>query len=215
MYFPKSQIKTNLYTNGNELIYENSQKDFIGYYYKTSNGKYFSGKTPLSPESEPLILFPDEKIRTNQLSSSNIQITPSSTSIKPPIKRVQYTLPTEYLNSSKANYSTKNILAPNNTKTPPTPEDYKVGQYQRYFLCKINSPLFKETNLTTYERYKNKSKEVQYDLYKPIKFMWVITGSDKDQVARVNYNMLKLTEERYRVKNLISYFKNKLIEYYQ
>jgi len=46
MYFPKSQIKTNLYTNGGEFIIQNSSSPYVGYYYETSNGQYFSGRNP-------------------------------------------------------------------------------------------------------------------------------------------------------------------------
>ena len=46
MYYPASQIKTNIYTNGTELVIKSDNQKYIGYYYKTSDGKYFSGKTP-------------------------------------------------------------------------------------------------------------------------------------------------------------------------
>ena len=46
MYFPKSQITTDLYTNGKEFIYINSNTEYIGFYFKTSNGKYYTGKNP-------------------------------------------------------------------------------------------------------------------------------------------------------------------------
>ena len=45
-YYPKSQIKTNLYTNGEELILSNTNEDYIGYYYEISNGDKFTGKYP-------------------------------------------------------------------------------------------------------------------------------------------------------------------------
>ena len=46
MYYPQSQIKTNLYTNGQEFSIESTKENYIGYYWKTSDGKYFTGKTP-------------------------------------------------------------------------------------------------------------------------------------------------------------------------
>jgi uncharacterized protein (DUF2147 family) len=47
MYYPKSQIKTNLYTNGGEYILSTSKIEYKGYYYKVSSGKLYSGKTQL------------------------------------------------------------------------------------------------------------------------------------------------------------------------
>ena len=45
MYFPKSQITPNLYTNGKEFAYVNNKQEYIGYYFKVSTGKYFTGTT--------------------------------------------------------------------------------------------------------------------------------------------------------------------------
>ena len=44
MYYPKSQITPNLYTNGNEFVYEDSGLFYNGYYFKTSKGEYFTGR---------------------------------------------------------------------------------------------------------------------------------------------------------------------------
>jgi hypothetical protein len=44
MYFPLSQITPNLYTNGGEFVIISSQEDYKGYYFKTSTGKYYTGR---------------------------------------------------------------------------------------------------------------------------------------------------------------------------
>ena len=46
MYYPKSQVKTNLYTNGGEYVVFNTNASYKGYYYQTSNEEYFSGRNP-------------------------------------------------------------------------------------------------------------------------------------------------------------------------
>ena len=55
MYYPKSQIKTNLYTNGDEYVIESTQIPYTGYYYLTSTGKAFTGKTPDDKPNQELI----------------------------------------------------------------------------------------------------------------------------------------------------------------
>ena len=45
------------------------------------------------------------------------------------------------------------------------------------------------------------------------KFIWVITGDDKNKVANINYNTLVLTEKKFKVKGLVKYFKNKYTQY--
>ena len=49
MYFPPSQIKTNLYTSGKELSYASNGDEYVGFYFKTSSGRYYSGKNPNNP----------------------------------------------------------------------------------------------------------------------------------------------------------------------
>ena len=46
MYYPKSQIKTNLYTNGKELTLSTDGTFYKGPYYELSTGKKYTGKTP-------------------------------------------------------------------------------------------------------------------------------------------------------------------------
>ena len=60
----------------------------------------------------------------------------------------------------------KFIQAPVNHKIFPTEKDYIRGQFQRYFLKKINNPIFKEQSKEVYERYikKDRDWEIFYDL---------------------------------------------------
>jgi hypothetical protein len=46
MYFPQSQIKTNLYTNGDEFVVKSTDQNYVGSYWKTSSGQFFSKKNP-------------------------------------------------------------------------------------------------------------------------------------------------------------------------
>ena len=60
-YYPKSQIKSGLYTNGGEytLVPPPNNTDaveYVGYYYQTSNSTRFTGKTPQDGPSQ--VLYP-------------------------------------------------------------------------------------------------------------------------------------------------------------
>ena len=57
MYIPKNKIQTNLYTSGGEYTLVSSGKNYIGYYYKLYNGKYFTGQTPNEPNSLEIIFI--------------------------------------------------------------------------------------------------------------------------------------------------------------
>lgn len=44
MYYPKSEILKVEYTTGNEFLVKATRNFYIGYYYATNDGKYFSGQ---------------------------------------------------------------------------------------------------------------------------------------------------------------------------
>ena len=44
MYYPKSQIIENLYTNGGEYAIKSTNKEYKGYYYQVSNHQRFTGE---------------------------------------------------------------------------------------------------------------------------------------------------------------------------
>ena len=60
MYYPKSQIITDLYTNGNELVYAFDETNYVGYYHILSNNKIYSGKNPNDGEIK-LLKYPTKK----------------------------------------------------------------------------------------------------------------------------------------------------------
>ena len=55
MYYPQSQIKTNLYTNGGEFVVKSTDQNYVGSYWKTSSGQFFSKKNPQDIPYEELI----------------------------------------------------------------------------------------------------------------------------------------------------------------
>lgn len=70
MYIPKNKIQTNLYTSGGEYVLVPSGQEYIGYYYKLYDGKFFTGKTPNELDSKELISTPfveDENITPSSI----------------------------------------------------------------------------------------------------------------------------------------------------
>ena len=73
MYYPKSQIQTDLYTTGGEYVFLSTKEQYIGFYWKTSSGKFFSGKTPQDPSTQELIIsIPSFPPSYNQQSNINL-----------------------------------------------------------------------------------------------------------------------------------------------
>jgi hypothetical protein len=57
-YYPKSQVKTDLYTNGGQYVLSTTQEEYTGYYYEISTGQKYTGK---NPQQGPSILL--QKLR--------------------------------------------------------------------------------------------------------------------------------------------------------
>jgi hypothetical protein len=79
-YFPKHYITPNQYTSGGEFAYKSSQIEYIGYYWKTGNGRFYTGKTPQSSETielAPIIpIDPGISTATNQNTTKKLSLLP-------------------------------------------------------------------------------------------------------------------------------------------
>ena len=199
MYFPKSQTKTNLYTNGGEFKTQQSNTPYTGYYYETSKGEYYSGKTPNESPTFKLI-----KIQTNTLS------TPNLTS---PIDRY-YILENGYLKSTTLPFS--NIPPPTPKQTYPvlTDDDYRLGEFQRYYLKKSNEPQFLEVSKEEYQKFATRDNSVLHQLYIPFKINWILTG-DKEQVYKTNQGIVGKAERDNNLTGFTNYFKNNFTQFYK
>lgn len=54
-YYPKSQVKTSLYTNGGEYVLITTGANYKGYYYLISTGKKYVGKIPTNGPSIEIV----------------------------------------------------------------------------------------------------------------------------------------------------------------
>lgn len=96
----------------------------------------------------------------------------------------------------------------------PTPQDYKNGEFIRYFICRRNQPIFTEIDKKEFNKYKQKDPTVSYRIYKPFSLFWQLTG-DINQVAQTNKNMTELTEQREKIIGLGLFLKEDWTQYYK
>lgn len=179
-YYPKNKIQTDLYSNG-DLMYVASKQPYTGYYHKLFNGSIFTGKNqfdlPLQELTE-LIQQPEPPEGISELA-----IDPKSSTIS----NYNYTVLKKIKEDSK--------IVINNTNPKPKEKDYRVGMFLRYFLLKINEDIYLEIDKDTYELIKAKNSKYNWEMYIPFKLFWDIVGS-KEEVTRINYNIVDLTEKR-------------------
>lgn len=211
-YYPKSQIKANLYTAGGEFITVTTQQPYKGYYYKLSNGKYYTGKSPstLNPSAEiiPIQESPDFSINSFSYPPSYIDDTN-------PLEPVYKFYPTQFLPTDYPKF------VPGSTKfTPfynpefPTPQNYQVGEFRRYFCKKTNEIKYIEINKKTFNLLIDQSPTIEYSLYLPFYLDWQLTGNE-EQVAKVNKNNAELTAQKLKLPGLLEYLRFDFTKYYK
>jgi hypothetical protein len=204
-YFPLSQIKTNLYTNGYEFttIPTDTTNSYSGYYWKTSNGKYFTGKTPQDLPTQELFKIPNLELSTSNNSNIIVNITVFDGD---PI--VETYLKEKQINPDTINYT------PYYSPIIPTQQDYQIGQFRRYFVKKTNEIIYIEINKDQFDKILTKDPQILWQLYLPFFIDWQLTG-DKQQVAQVNKNMVELTSKNLKLPYFNLYIKEDYTKYYQ
>lgn len=89
----------------------------------------------------------------------------------------------------------------------PTPKDYEVGVFTRYFSKKRNEFIFNEF---TKDQYSN----INTTLYIKFQIQWQLVG-DKDITFNTNRNIVLLAEQKNKVPGLSTYLKENYLQYYK
>ena len=208
MYYPKSQIKTNLLTQGGEFTVASTGQDYKGYYYMTSNGQAYSGKTP---SDIPTYLL--------QTIAQNPSFSATARDAEPGLGggSISYSsyfmLPPSYIASTKIDISTS-PSTPKQSYPIVTENDYKLGEFQRYFLKKGNETKFLEISLEDYRKYVSQDSDVMFELYTPIQINWILTG-EKEQVYKVNQSIVARTEREQNLPGFTQYFRDRFTQFYK
>ena len=205
MYYPKSQITPNLYTNGNEFVLSTTQEVYSGFYYKVSTGKFYTGRNQDDkPNIELLPLITSQTISTpTQENFQSNYIT--TTSIFDANNET-------YLNIKSQQPTSKFI--PTYLPETPTQQDYQVGEFRRYFCKKTNQIQYIEINQEQFDQLVAKDPQIEFSLYLPFFIDWQLTG-DEQQVARINKNSVDLISFQQKLPNLNQYLRFDYTKYYQ
>jgi hypothetical protein len=222
MYYPKSQVKPDLYTNGGEYILSTTKEEYKGYYYEISTGQKYTGKNPTELQSillESLIVVNKPELTQNLPSDSNPIILPlfpvnqtftlsngSTTTVDLPVNSGLY-------NSYPKLNEFSNRLLPISNLTLPTSQDQQNGQFTRYFCKRNNEPKYLEISHPTFNQLYTKSPEIAWDLYTPVSILWQIKG-DKNKVYVSNKALTESIETKFKWYGFSQYFQGKFLKYY-
>lgn len=214
MYYPKSQIKSNLYTNGDKYALSTTQAAYVGYYYSTSGGTNYSGRFP--NDGKNILLIPLVVPSSN--SEGNDSVFPTNTIM------VQK-LPSEVIGTENVIFNnnlrysrlspkqiSKNRLLPASEQPQPTTSDYLKGYFTRYFLKKNNENIFFETSTIFYNLLKSKDPSIAFELYNCIDIQWQLSG-DLGQIFSQNKTAVQLVEKELSWNGFFNYFNYNFSQY--
>jgi hypothetical protein len=191
IYYPKSHITPNLYSNGN-LSFKDTQNPYTGYYFAAVDGKNFTGR------------FPGD--------GNNLELIPTLEQSYPSVEEVEGHTPEDpRFYPKNATYSRiNNVKYGVGIKNPPIPfypqpttQDYELGEFTRYFTKKINNEIYYETS----DLYKN-------SLYISFSLPWSIRGG-KEDVYHTNKNIVELKQQQNNVSGLGDFLKHNYLKFYK
>jgi len=208
LYYPSSQIKPNLYTNGGEYILSSTKEDYKGFYYKTSKGTKYTGK---NPQNKLNILLIEKTTLNTQKIENDFNIL---TGLESPnlITTINYRDTSTYLNLS-TNLITSERFIPLFNTTSPTQKDLNLGQFNRYFCKKTNELKYLEIDKETYDQLKAKDPKIAWDLYEPASILWITSGDQEDTFNTNKLSVFKI-EQNQRWYGFSQYFKEDYLKYY-
>ena len=208
MYIPLNRLITNLKTTQNEFVYKDTLFPYNGYYWKSYDGKYFTGKNPNDLPSVEIILRSNSDILTNIENPNIITLYTNIIDNTPEISLVY-----EYIPLKNIDIATVKLL-PSQYYPTPTQDDYNLGVFTRYFVVKANENVYLEVNKDTFNNILNESSEWAWELYTPFSLPWTLTG-ERDAVFITNRNITQLTEQRLKKRGLQEFLKLNYLKFYK
>lgn len=210
-YYPLSQIKTNLYTNGKEFVFISTNKEYKGSYHQISTGKFYTESIPRDNSLE-IVLFSFEEVLLQGKPSNDILDIPQIPNLKnisiandqitPPFSNSSYTPPTPILRTIPTSYYP--VL---------TQEQKDNGQFTRYFTKKTNELRYIEIDKPTYDSLKSRDNSIAWDLYEPASLTWRIKG-DKQEIYTSNKGSALSIEQQFRWPGFPQHFKDNFTQFY-
>ena len=201
MYFPKSQIKENLYTDGTEYMVAATKKPYKGYYFQVSSNKKYTGK---NTDDTP----------NDLLQPLNLVYTEFEDSLLDEDQGTYWSGYYTFLQRKKGVELIAPAQSPKQSTPQPTESDYNNGYFNRYFLYNFSNYSTIETNQSTYRSFVDQDPSTQFEKYTPIQIIWTLTGKE-EEVYKANFNNVRLTEKKQKVYGFNNFFTKKYTQYFQ
>jgi hypothetical protein len=168
-YYPKSKIKPNKYTPGGQFSL--GDKPYIGKYYETFDGQYFTGINPVYGKNEKLSPIPvyhySPYINVSEFNLKQREQLATATRLKQINPATNTTL----------NQAIANKDSPTSYFPYPLESDYAIGSITRYFTKRINTPGYViEISQDEYAAISNGSVSYDVTFWQLQQILWKLTG---------------------------------------
>jgi len=203
MYYPKSQIKINLYTNGEEFFLKDTETPYTGYYYQVFTGKKFTGASPDGGGGVELI--PNLTLGGNPPTtvggvSNSIRTTKNLSDFDSSL--LYYNNDVIFTYPKLSDFQGRSLPTPYHPQ--PTIIDRNIGEYQRYFAKKTNELIYIEVSKETYTKFNSNDPTLASDLYNVLSLPWSL---DRDAES-TNRKIVALVEKNNKWYGFSKYFKD-------
>lgn len=222
MYYPKSQITTNLYANSGELQRKNTGEGYEGPYYLLSNGKKYVGAFPSnvsielipSTENEVEEDFDASRYSTITLNIESGDPDPTSLSTAKDVTTPNLDsnlIDNPFIMNTYVSLQSLNGNVPISRTIPIsspvrfTSKDKIKGYYTRYFAKKNNESIYIETNDETYKKFKNQDSKVAFESYQVFPLLWILKSTTKDFIE-INKKTVKDFQNKNSWSGFYDYF---------
>jgi hypothetical protein len=200
MYFPKSKIIPNQYTNGNELVYVSDKKQYEGYYHILATGKIFTGKDQNDGELFELEFASNRAQTTTE--GDTLPISPTSAFALYDFSESK--LPYDTIRQKKSiPYPPTGLIEPYYIKPSPN-----YPSFTRYFVKRVNGVVFVEIDQNQYSKFTGQDRGYNWAAYIPFELPWTTLGELSVSLAEINKRIVLLTEQRLKLLGLSKYITN-------
>jgi len=172
VYYPKSKILENQFTNGNDFVLKDNNQKYIGYYYSLSNNKYYTGKTPEANNPKELIRVTPKKPSIKDINLPDASFT---TEFKIPVPYYPVVSKKDY----DIGFFSRYFMRRRNSDFTSIVE-ISPGDYKKYFTTKVDV-----TNL-----------------YVATKINWKISGPEHNNFSDKNFPKAGVIETNKRLVEL-------------
>jgi len=198
MYFPKSKIIPDQYTNGNDLVYKDTNQYYEGYYHILASGKTYSGKNTTDGTPRELIFTKDPTDIAGS-ESETYGFSPASifTLYGFEVSKLYYD---NIRLKNGIDYPATSLIEP--YYVVPTP---KYPSFIRYFVKRVNSNSYIEIDQTQYQKIASRDNKYNWASYLTFELPWTTGGDSRQNISTTNKNIVLLTEQRLKLYGFSQY----------